>query len=154
MGVNVIGAILRVILENENRGVLPICAVRYRLDDAPNCEIVVRDCRGRRGDARLGGRGVIVGQAQQDELRHGILPRSPLSDELPKFVEELVRAQLIGKIQIEIRITWIEVINQFWFRSDILRNHRNFPRPQARTAVWLAEVVGQFLAGFYRIART
>src|SRR5579864_1022596 len=67
--VHVINAILGVILENENRGVIPVRAVRDLLDDPTHREVVVGDTGSRAGLSRRCTVGVIVGQIEESERR-------------------------------------------------------------------------------------
>ena len=41
MRIDMIGAVLRVVFHDENRGVLPVRTVRHRVHDAAHCQIVV-----------------------------------------------------------------------------------------------------------------
>ncbi len=43
MGVHMVGAVLRVIFEDEDRGVVPVRAVRYGFHYATHCEVVIGD---------------------------------------------------------------------------------------------------------------
>ena len=52
MSVHVISAILSVVFENENGGVVPVGTVRDRLRHATDREIVIRDACGRAGLSR------------------------------------------------------------------------------------------------------
>ena len=68
MGVDVIGAILGIILNYQNRSVYPVGAVRDGFDHAPEREIIIRH---RSSRTRMPGRGavsVIIGQIQKDEV--------------------------------------------------------------------------------------
>ena len=69
MRIDVVGAILRVVFEDENGGVVPIRAVRNRIDDAAERQIVIGYRGLWRGLARRACLRVIVGQVEQGELR-------------------------------------------------------------------------------------
>ena len=59
---------LRIVFDAQNEGLLPELAVTDRLDDAPEGQVVVGDAGGRRGLACGGATGVVVGQANEDEV--------------------------------------------------------------------------------------
>ena len=111
MRIDVVCTVLCIVFEDKDRSVLPIRTMRNRVHHSSKSEIVIGYSCGGRGNPRLSGRRVIVGQAQQDELWHRVVSGSALRDELLELVKELVSAKLIGKIQIEIRIPRIEVID-------------------------------------------
>ena len=65
MRVHVIGAVLSIVFDDEDRRVIPVRTVRDRLYHSPDGEVVVRHGS---GGARLSGRGavgVIVGQVEK-----------------------------------------------------------------------------------------
>src|ERR1035437_4492086 len=107
--VDVIGAILCVILEDEDGRVSPIGAAGYRFHHAPHSEIIVRNRRVWRGRSRTGTRRVIVRQAQEHEV-WPLLTRASLASvhESPKLTQKLVGAELIGIAEIEVRKVGIE----------------------------------------------
>jgi hypothetical protein len=70
MCVDVVGAVLGVVLDHENRERGPERALRQRLDHSADGEVVLRDVRARRESADLRARRVIVRQAQHDQARH------------------------------------------------------------------------------------
>src|SRR5438093_8104716 len=111
MGVDVVGAVLGVVFDDEDRSVVPVGAVRDGLDDAAESEIVVGD--GSRGTRNAGGGtvGVVVGEIEEDELRElSSLPFSAGANEIFEFVEELVGAELVGIHGVEVGIQRVEVV--------------------------------------------
>ncbi len=72
MGVDVVGTVLRVVFENENGGIVPVRAVGDGVDDAANGKVVVGNggCGTRLALSAAGG--VIVGKAQENELRETV----------------------------------------------------------------------------------
>ena len=69
MCVNVVRAVLRVILHDENSRLVPRAALRNRFDDAPECQIIVGGTRFRRWASLGGATGVIVWQADDHQVR-------------------------------------------------------------------------------------
>src|SRR6266850_746156 len=59
--VNMVGTILRIILKNEEGGIVPIRAVRDRVNDASDGEVIVGDRRGRPGQTFFATRSVVSG---------------------------------------------------------------------------------------------
>ena len=113
MGVDVVGAVLGVVFDDEDRSVVPVGAVRDGLDDAAESEIVVGD--GSRGTRSAGGGtvGVVVGEIEQDELRQlSSLPFFAGANEIFEFVEEFVSAELVGIHGVEVGIERVEVVAQ------------------------------------------
>ena len=70
MGVDVVGAVLGVIFQHENGGLRPELAVADRFDHASQRQIVIGQIGDRRWRSDLCPRRVIVGQANDHELRH------------------------------------------------------------------------------------
>src|SRR5882672_6364943 len=95
MRVDVVGAVLRVVLEDEHDGALPERRGGESLDDAPQGEVVVRDERARGRSPGLPARRVVVRQSQERERGH--LSRRY---EAAKFLEPGVDALLIGNREI------------------------------------------------------
>ncbi len=61
MGVDVVGPVLRIVFQDEERGVIPIRAVGNGLDRSSHRQVVIRNrCLGRR-HAWSGSRSVVVG---------------------------------------------------------------------------------------------
>src|SRR5690242_9493580 len=75
VGVDVVGAVLRVVFEDEDGGVVPVGAVGDGFNDAADGEIIVGEGSGGSGLAFVEAGSVIVGEAQLDELRHGVFSR-------------------------------------------------------------------------------
>ena len=62
MRVNVVGAILGVVFQNKDRGVIPIGAVRNGIDHAAERQVIVGNGGGRARQLGTRAAGVIVGQ--------------------------------------------------------------------------------------------
>ncbi|KDN82231.1 hypothetical protein KCH_59400 [Kitasatospora cheerisanensis KCTC 2395] len=77
MAVHVVQAGLRVVLDHEDRGVLPVRAVADLVDDLPDRQVVVGDLGGRVGGAA----GVVAGQPQHVEVG-GAVPLEVLLPDL------------------------------------------------------------------------
>ena len=106
MCVHMVGAILRVVFEDEDGGVIPVGAVRDSIHDAAERQIVIG--HGGRGTRKVRTRAarVIVGQIQQDEGRQ--LELRPLvrlagAHEGRELVQEFVGAKLVGIFGVEVR---------------------------------------------------
>ncbi len=120
MGVDVVAAVLGVVFEDEDGGVVPVGAVRDGVDHSAQGQIVV-------GDRGLGARairsraaGVIVGEIEQHEggeLELRILVQLTGVNVGGEFVEELVGTELVGVVGVEIGIERVEVIAQHRFRG-------------------------------------
>src|SRR6185369_7336613 len=141
MRVNVVGAMLRVVFENEDSSVVPVRAVRDSLHDTANCQIIVRDRSGGAWHARLSAVRVVVGKIEQDELRQlsslAFLARAHKSF---KLVQKFVGAELIGILSIEIWKQRIEVIAPRCLHCLCALQHRDGPWPWARRTVRLPDV--------------
>src|SRR5579872_2181073 len=97
MRIHVIGAVLSVIFDDENGGVIPVRTVRNSLDDAAHGKVVVGNAGGGLALPGAGCGGVVVGQAQQHEIRQlGALVLLARANKLFKLVQKLVGAQLVG----------------------------------------------------------
>src|SRR5581483_223956 len=113
VGVHVVGAVLRVVFNDENGRVIPVRTVGDGFDYSTHRKIVVgdRSCRARllrRGTVR-----VIVREVEQYERRQLVavsVVSSP--NETFKFVQELVGAELVGILRVEVRKSRIKVIAQ------------------------------------------
>ncbi len=99
-----VGAILGIVFDDEDRRVIPVRTVRDRFDHAADRQIVVRD-RGR--GAWLAGRravGVIVRQIEKHECRQlGSLAFLAGANEILKLVEEKIGAKLVRIFRVEVR---------------------------------------------------
>ena len=67
--IHVIRSVLRIVLDNEDRRVIPVRAVGNGIGYASYRQIVVGDGSSRRGSSAARPAGVIVRQVQQDKLR-------------------------------------------------------------------------------------
>src|SRR5580698_5818372 len=97
MGIDVVGSVLCVVLEDEEGGVVPVGAAGDGFNGAPDGEIVVCDACFRRAPAWTGAESMVVRQAQHDEGRHLVLAFFALFYPDIEMSEELVDAELIGK---------------------------------------------------------
>src|SRR5579864_9027928 len=138
MRVDVVSAILRVVFENKNGSVIPIWAVRNRIDDASESQVIVGyvGCRARTIGARSSG--MVVGEIEQDkrrqlELRALVgLVRAHVRAE---FVQEFIGTELVGIVGIEVRIERIEVISEHGLSRLDSAEKRNRPWPRADASV-------------------
>src|SRR5438552_7304 len=131
MRVDVIGAILSIVFEDENGCVVPVGAVRDRLHDAAQRKIIVSDGCGRARLARSGAAGVIVRQIEQYELRQlGSLPLFLGANEASELVEKLVGAKLIRIFSVEVGEARIEVVTQSRFGRMHAFEYGDCPRPR------------------------
>ena len=71
MAIDVIGPGLGIILDHEDRGVLPNRRMADRFDDLADRVVVVGDVGTRRMGGRRGGRRMIVPHAEEHQRRHG-----------------------------------------------------------------------------------
>ena len=140
MGVDVVGTVLRVVFEDEDRGVVPVRAVGDGVDDAANGQIVVGNgsCGTRLALCAAGG--VIVRKAQENELRESVFAGIASGEEAIELVEELIDAELIGIGNFEIREERIEMSAQFDLRGNIFGEDGNVPRIRAGTAARIADI--------------
>src|SRR5262249_51797393 len=83
VGVHVVGPVLGVVLDHEDGGLRPVLALRHRLDQPAQGQVVAADTRLRRERARRRAGGVVLAQAHDDEARHGavLLERAVLLEE-------------------------------------------------------------------------
>src|SRR5512132_4298034 len=98
MRIDVVRAVLRVVFQHEYRGVLPVSAVRDRVDDPAEREIVVGNHRARGPRVARGPPRVIVTDADDGELR-----QRSVAFELLKLLEPDVDAPLVLDAEIEWR---------------------------------------------------
>ena len=103
MRVHVIGAVLRVVLQNEDRRILPVPAGGDRFDDPAQRQVVLRDHGARRriACARVGR--MVPSQAQDREAR-----QIAVLFKLPKLLQPDVHAAAIGGHQVEGRVIGID----------------------------------------------
>src|ERR1035438_5331190 len=76
MRIHVVGTGLGIVFEDEKGRIVPKRRVRDGLDSATHGEVVVCDRGLGRGFAGTGARGVVVRQAQHDEVRHRVMALS------------------------------------------------------------------------------
>src|SRR5438132_2679623 len=146
MRVNVIGAILSIVFEDENGCVIPVSAVRDRFDYAAHRKIVVGQGSSWPGLAGSGTASMIIRQIEQYELRQfGSLPFCFGTDEACEFVEEFVGAKLIRIFSVEVGEARIEVIAQSRFSRMHAFKQRNWPRPRADRTMRVTDVLRQRL---------
>src|SRR5271165_4724736 len=93
MGIDVVGAILGVVLQDEDGCVVPVRAVRYGVNHSANGQVIVSDrCGGTRLAFRSAG-GVVVRQSQEDELRQRVLTGFARGQKSVELVQELIGAK-------------------------------------------------------------
>ena len=146
MGINVIGAVLSIILKDKESGVVPIGAVGYGVNHAPDGEVIVGDRGSRFGLAFLAASGVIIRESKKDELGHRFFAGFTGGNEALEFVEEFVSSQLIGIRHLEIGVERIEMTLKFDFGGDILRENRDGPRIRAWPPAGFAHIFAKGLA--------
>src|SRR5258708_34688252 len=101
MSVDVIGAILRVVFDHKDGGVIPVDAVGNGIDDATHREIIVGDRRQRSWLAGARASGVVVRQVKQRELWK-FFAGSLSFHKLIEFAQELVSAELCVLVGLKI----------------------------------------------------
>ena len=146
MGVDVVGSVLCVIFENEDGGVVPVGAVGDGVDDAADGEIVVGDGSGGTGLALRAAGGVVVGEAQQDELRQRVLARFACGEISVEFIQEFISTKLVGIRDFEIGEKRIEMAAKFHLCGDIFGENRNVPGIWTGAAARIANVFFEWLA--------
>src|SRR5579862_3444936 len=132
MRIDVIGTILSVILYNENRRIIPIRAMRDRIRHSPDCQIIVGDGGSRSGPPCSGSASVVVWEIHLNELRQ-FLAGAARFHKLIKFAKEFVCTKLVGVIDREVGIEWINVVTLRLFGWADTLQPRNCPWPWART---------------------
>ena len=145
MRVHVVGAVLGIVFEDEEGRVVPEGRVRDSIDGAADGQVVVGNGGLGRGSAGPRARGVVVGQAQLDEVRAWCLclardRRSTASGGAQKDRN----ANLVGNEQIEVRVFRREVADEFRLGGDVGGDERNGPGPLVDAA---APLGGERLAG-------
>src|ERR1035437_10586989 len=101
MGIDVIGAVLRVVLDHEDGSVVPVRTMGDGIDHTAKRQVVIgyRGLRRRLAGTRTAG--VVVGPVEQRELRK-LLGGSLRFPELAEFAEEFVGAELVGIVGIAV----------------------------------------------------
>ena len=146
VGIDVVGAVLGVVFEDEDGGVVPVRAMRNGIGDAADGEIIIGNGSGGTGLAFLAAGGVVIRQAKKDELRHGVFAGFAGRDKAVEFVQEFVGAELIGVGNFEIREERIEVIAKLNLRGDIFGEDGNVPGIGTGPAARVTNVFGKWVA--------
>src|ERR1700686_435989 len=146
VGVDVVGAVLGVIFENEESSIVPIGAVGYGVHDAPDSQVIVSNGGGGLGFVLGATGGVVVGKAKQDELGHGVMARVAGGNELVEFVEEFVGAELVGIVDPKIRVQRVEVVAELELGGDIFGQDGDGPGIGTGATARVANIVWQRLA--------
>src|SRR5580704_12933004 len=103
VGIHMISAVLRVVLENKDSRVVPVSAVRDRFHHPTDCEIVIGNARGWSRLSRCGAVSVIVGQIKKNECRKlGSVTFLASANESVKLVQEFISPQLIGILRVKV----------------------------------------------------
>lgn len=109
MRVDMVGAVLRIILNQENGRVIPIRAMRHRIHHASDCQIVVSNGGSGRRLANPRSASVIIGQPELNELRQFVCAATSFYKFI-KLAKKLVGTKLVRVINREIRVQRINVI--------------------------------------------
>src|SRR5579871_4045589 len=113
MRIDVVGAVLGVVFEHEDGGIVPVRTVEDGIDNAAQGEVVVGDVGRRPGPVGASTASVVVGQIEQDEAGHfelGAFIGLAGANVGGKFVEEFVGAKLVGIVGVEVGIERIVMI--------------------------------------------
>ena len=110
MSVDMVGAVLGIVFENEDGSVFPVGAVRDSIDQAADGEIVIGHRGLWSGHAGSSAGGVIVGKAEHHEVRE-LFATARLTgfDEAVELVQEFISAQLVRIVNPEIGEVGIEM---------------------------------------------
>ena len=92
---------------------------------------------------------MVIRQAQQDELRHGVFACFSRGDESVEFVQKFIGAKLVGISHFEIGKKRIEMAAQLHLRSNVFREHRDVPGIRAGAAARIPDIFFQRLALLY-----
>ena len=68
VSIDVVESVLGIVFDDDDARLRPKPTVRYGVDDASQCEVIVGDLRTRGRAARARARGVIVGQVEDDQV--------------------------------------------------------------------------------------
>src|SRR5579859_2317606 len=147
MCIDMIGAILRVILEHENCRVIPIGAMRYRIHHASDRQVVISNGGSRCRFANPGSASVIVRQPQLNEPRQFVCAATSFYKSV-KFAKKLVGTELVRVFNREIRVQSVNVISLSPLGRPNAFQPRNWPRPGARPSIRIAGACGQPLSRF------
>src|SRR5437879_2824390 len=99
-----VGPVLRIVLNNEDGSLRPEFRLAYGLNESTEREVVVGDERCGRVFVGHGAVGVVVRKADDLQPRH-----LPFGFKSLQLSDEAVRALLVGKIQVEPAITFVEM---------------------------------------------
>src|ERR1700728_3902652 len=116
MGVDVVRAILRVVFEDKDGGVIPVRTMRNSIHNAAESVIVVGHGSRRARKVRRRAACVVDGYIQQNKgghLKSRALILLAGANESGVLVQEFVGAKLVGIFRVEVRKQRIEVIAQF-----------------------------------------
>ncbi len=104
MGVDVVRSVLRVVLDHEDRHLLPEPALAQPLDDPSERQVVVADAGRHRPLARRGARRVVIRQLEDHQPRHlaGFL-------EAGQLLEEAIGSLRVGIVHVEASVHGVEV---------------------------------------------
>src|ERR1700726_828043 len=142
MGIDVVGAILRVVSEHEDGSIVPVRTVGNGVDYAAEREIVVGDRGVWSWLAGTRASGVVVGQVEQRELWK-FFGGSLRFHKLTEFAEEFVSAELVRVVGIEVRELRSVVVTQRGFGGTHALHLRNRPGPGTRPAPRITDIRGQ-----------
>ena len=134
MRIHVIRAVLRIILQDEERCRIPEWRMRDGLYRAAHGKIVVGHRRLWRRPARPRPRRVIVGQAELDEIRHGVAALFQVGQPALQVAQKNLHANLVGHGEFEVRRFRRKVPHQFRLGGRVFVDQRNRPRPLVRSS--------------------
>ncbi len=129
MGIDVVGAGLGIVFEDEEGGGVPEGRVGDGVDGAAYGKVVVGDGGVGRGPAGSSAGGVVVGQAEQDEFGHGVAAVFKIVEPALEVAEEDFNANLVGDSQLEVGRLGGEVAHEFGLGGDVGGDERNGPGP-------------------------
>ncbi len=151
MRVHVVGPVLRIVLQDEDRRIVPERRVRHRLHQPAHRQVVVRHRRLRRRPALHRPCGVVIRQPDGDVVRHGVCARRTVGDPPLKVPQENIQPNLVRHAQVEVRRLRGKVPHQLRLGRHISRQQRNRPRPPVHPATPFR---GNLLARLDRAPRT
>ena len=95
VGIDVVGSVLGIILDDENGHRFPELTFGKPFDNPPQCQIIIRDVGGWRGTSRLGTRRVVIWQSHDNQSG-----KFPLLFEFGKFRQEAIGSQNIRIVEV------------------------------------------------------
>src|SRR5271157_3921232 len=126
MSVHVIGAVLRIVFEHEDRRVVPVRAVREGFYHAAQSEVVIGYRRSRRRRSGTCAGCVVIGQPQQHELWQLLASATFARLHKPgEFTQKFIGAKLLGIFNSEVGVVRVEVSTQLWLGRRVIRNQGN-----------------------------